>query len=92
MNIKFNGQSPNSIDQPNHSGFQWRRRGVPSLGNSVNFRPRHPQKTKFRELLSNDGAIAGSAERPRKPAILAILRAFVNPKFRFYSEIPKKWA
>jgi hypothetical protein len=63
---------------------------VPYVGNSVNAHPGHPQKSKFRSLLSNGDAIARQALRVRKPAILATLHPFVNPKFRFYSEIPKK--
>ena len=63
---------------------------MPYVGNCVNFHPGHPQKTKNRDLLSNGDAIARHALSARKPAILATLRPFVNPKFRFYSEIPKK--
>ena len=57
-----------------------------------NFLSAHPQKTKFRGILSNGDAIAGLSLRLRKPAILGGLQPFVNPKFRFYSEIPKKSA
>src|SRR5262249_34764808 len=47
-------------------------------------------RNKFRDLLGNGDAIATPAAGLRKPAILASLWPFVNPKFRFYSEIPKK--